>query len=370
MTVTITADCESVRENAAAVVTMCASRGVTVLGVTKCCCGEPALARAMLAGGVTMLGDSRLENVRRLREAGIECEFWLLRIPAMSEVDDVVGQTEVSLNSEMAVVEGLSAVAQRQGRRHGVVLMVDTGDRREGVSPGAAVRVATAMDSLPGIDLVGIGTIVGEISAVLPTLENHRLVVDVAEEVERALGRRLRWISGGHSSSLPFVAEGTLPGRINQLRVGEAIFFGTEETTGCALLVPHREVFVVRAEVIELMSKPSLPDGPIGPDAFWRIRQWEDKGIRRRAIVALGEQDMRTEQLISRRHGVHVIGASSDHLVLDVEEARPGVRLGESLDFVATYTSVVTAWPNRLVERVLAGVEQRPATCRGGGMSS
>jgi ornithine racemase len=353
MTVTIRADCERVRANAAAVVAMCAARKIEVLGVTKCCCGEPALARAMLSGGITMLGDSRLDNVRRLREAGVDCEVWLLRAPALSEIDDVVGSTQVSLNSEVTVVRALSAAAQRQATRHGVLLMIDTGDRREGVLPEVAVPVAEAIEALPGIDLVGVGTIVAEICGALPTRDNHQLIVDVAEEIEEALGRRLRWISGGISSSLPFVDDGTMPGRINHLRVGESILIGTEETTGYSLPIPHREVFFVTAEVIEVIRKPWMPVGPLGPDGNMCVRQWEDRGSRRRAIVALGEQDMRTQHLAPRRPGVEIIGATSDHLVLDVEDAQPSVHVGESLDFVARYCAVAAAWPNRLVKRIL-----------------
>ena len=166
MTVTISVDCRMVRANAAAVAAMCAARGVEVTGVTKCCCGEPALARAMLSGGITMLGDSRVDSVRRLREAGVDCEVWLLRSPTLSEVDDVVRLTQVSLNSEVAIVEALSAAAQQQGTPHGVLLMVDTGDHREGVLPEEAVHVAEAIEALPDIDLVGVGTIVGEICGV------------------------------------------------------------------------------------------------------------------------------------------------------------------------------------------------------------
>ena len=203
MPVTISVDCTMVRANAAAVVAMCAARGVKVTGSIKCCCGEPALARAMLSGGITMLGDSRVDSVRRLREAGVDCEVWLLRSPAFSEVDDVVRLTQVSLNSEVAVVEALSAAAEQHGTRHGALLMVDTGDHREGVLPEEAVPVAEAIEALPGIDLVGVGTIVGEICGVLPTHENHELIVDVAEEVEKALGRRLRWISAGSPPASP-----------------------------------------------------------------------------------------------------------------------------------------------------------------------
>jgi ornithine racemase len=298
----------------------------------------------MLAGGVAQLADSRLSNVQRMRDAGIDADVLLLRLPLLSEAEDVVTLTQYSLNSEIDAVRALSRAAKSLGRRHGVVLMVETGDRREGVMPEDAVATATDMASLPCIDLVGVGTNLSCIGGVLCTRENQQLVVDVAEQVEQALGGTLHWVSGGHTGSLPWVMRGALPPRINHLRIGEAILIGTEQSTSCELPIPHRDAFTVFAEVIELKTKPSLPEGPIGPDAFMNIPHWEDLGPRRRAILAIGEHDLRTNCLLPVRTGVSIVGASSDHLVVDVSEADPPVQLGEELEFNVLYAAMATAW--------------------------
>jgi predicted amino acid racemase len=39
------------------------------------CCGHPEVAQAFLAGGVSMLAESRLKNELRLREAGIGADI-------------------------------------------------------------------------------------------------------------------------------------------------------------------------------------------------------------------------------------------------------------------------------------------------------
>src|SRR5512139_94121 len=100
----IEVDCERIRRNAQVIVRLCAARGIDVVGVTKACCGHPQVARAMLAGGVTMLADSRLTNVRRMREGGIDSDVMLLRLPRLSEADEVVTLTQISLNSEVETV--------------------------------------------------------------------------------------------------------------------------------------------------------------------------------------------------------------------------------------------------------------------------
>jgi predicted amino acid racemase len=349
-------DCDRIQRNAATIVDQCASRGIDVLGVTKACCGHPEVARAMLAGGVNTLADSRLNNVRRLRAAGIQADVMLLRLPALSEAHEVVGLTQISLNSELETVQALSRAALEKGLTHRVILMVEMGDRREGVMPEDALEVARAMRALPGIDLLGIGTNLVCIGGVLPTVESTQALVDLARSIEGALGMRFRVISGGNTYSLDFVLRDEMPKGINQLRVGEGILLGVNSVTKNPLPCPHQDAFNVVAEVIEVKTKPSLPEGPIATDAFGRVPQWEDLGLRRRAILAMGEQDMRISGLRPKRPGVTIIGASSDHLVVDVTDAQPSVQLGDELAFDPQYTAVATAMASAGVPKIVIPV--------------
>jgi predicted amino acid racemase len=307
----------------------------------------------MLAGGVTRLGESRLDNVERLRRAGIDEDIMLLRLPRPSEVDAVVRLTQVSLNSEVETVRALSRAAQARGVTHQVILMVETGDRREGVMPDQALSAARVMLDLPGIDLVGVGTNLACIGGIVPTRENVQLLVDIAESIEHTLGIQFEVISGGHTSNLDLLMRDEMPPRVNQLRVGEALLLGVNSTTRSPLPFLHQDAFTVVAEVIEVKTKPSLPDGQIAVDAFGRTPHWEDLGPRQRAILALGEQDMRIEGLHPRRPDVSIVGASSDHLVVDVTDADPPVRLGDELAFDPQYPAAATAMFGVGVEKVI-----------------
>ena len=354
----IEVDCERIRRNAEVVVDMCASHGVQIAGVTKCCCGEPEVARAMLAGGVRTLGESRLDNVRRLRKAGVDCDVLMVRLPPLSQADEVVALTQISLNSEMETVRALGRAARAQGLTHRVWMMVEMGDLREGVMPEDAAATARAMESVDGIELEGIGASLSCIGGIMPTRENMQELAALVEQVEAALGRRFRVVSGGHTGSLGFVYRGELPSRINQLRVGEGILFGVDSISWCELPMPHRDTFKVYAEVIELKDKPSLPyGGPIGIDAFNRVPTWEDHGIRRRAVLAVGEIDLQTDCLVPTRPGISYVGASSDHLVLDVTEADPPVELGDELEFDVVYPAIATGWSSVNTTKVIKPIK-------------
>lgn len=354
----IEVDCERIRRNTVTVVQLCAPHGIEVVGVTKACCGHPEVARAMLAGGVRLLAESRLPNVRRLREAGLNGEIMFLRLPALSEVEEVVRLTQISLNSQVETVRALSQAARAQGRVHQVVLMIETGDRREGVMPERALDVAREIVRLPYIELAGVGANMGCIAGVLPTRESTQRLIEVAEAIEAALGLRLRLISAGNSASLALLLRGEMPARANQLRIGGAILNGEVDSTGdWPSVLPHQDAFTVVAEVIEVETKPSAPEGPRALDAFGDTPRVQDLGPRRRAILALGRQDVQIEGLRPYRPGVSIVGASSDHLILDVTEADPPVRLGEELTFRPLYGAVATAMASSCIPQIVKPIE-------------
>ena len=220
--------------------------------------------------------------------------------------------------------------------------------------PEQALEVAEAMVNLPNIELVGMGANTTCIGGVLPTRENTQLLVDVAETVENKLGIQFQTISAGNSASLALLLRDEMPARANQLRVGGAIIIGEVDSTGdWPDALPHQDAFTVSAEVIEVETKPSTPKGQLAPNAFGDIPQWPDLGLRRRAILALGRQDLQIQNMIPKRPGIAILGASSDHLVLDVTEANPPIRLGDELEFRPLYGAVATGMSSAVAMQVI-----------------
>ena len=111
----LTIDLDRIEHNARTIVGLCEQHGIEVVGVTKATCGRPEVAGAMLRGGVAAIADSRMENLQRLRAAGVPGRLMLLRIPPLSGVDEVVEAVDLSLNSELSVIAALSDAAARRG---------------------------------------------------------------------------------------------------------------------------------------------------------------------------------------------------------------------------------------------------------------
>jgi len=261
----------------------------------------------------------------------------------LSELEDVVTIANASLQSDITVLRATNAEAAKQKKVHGVMLMVDLGDLREGFWESeelvkAAIEVET---SLKNLHLLGVGVNLSCYGSIRPDECNMEKLVKAATLVEDAIGRKLEFISGGASTSTYLVLDKKMPPRVNNLRLGEINIVG-RANYGCDPTFTHRDAFTLRAEVVECRKKPSFPIGQLTVDAFGHVGNYEDRGIRTRALLGIGRVDYGDcFDLFPRRKGVQVLGASSDHTILDVEEADPPIKVGDVLEFDVNYGSLV-----------------------------
>lgn len=342
---------ERLKANTAIVKAHCDKAGIGVFGVTKVFCAIPEVAAVFKEAGLDALADSRLVNLARLE--GLGMKRVLLRLPMLSQVGETVLHADISLNSELEVMEALSKAAIAADKIHGVILMVDLGDLREGIRPGEALAYARRIEALKGVFLAGIGTNLTCYGAVIPDERNLGILAGLAEEIERGLGRPIEIVSGGNSSSLHLMMEGRLPKGINNLRLGEALVLGRETAYGERIDGTFDDVFVLAAELVEIKEKPTVPTGKIGRDAFGNKPVFKDMGIRKRGILALGRQDVDIDGLIPCNEGVAVFGASSDHMIVDLTDMEDDCKVGDVIRFKVDYGALMKLSTSEYVKKVI-----------------
>ncbi len=325
--------------------------GVAIAAVTKVTCGSPEVGGAMLAGGAQALAESRLENIERLRAAGIDAPVWLLRSPTPGQAADTVRLADLSLNSELDTLTALDRAAGEAGKTHRVVVMVDLGDLREGVWPSDLPGFLERAAALEHLEIAGLGVNLTCYGAIMPSQENLGRLVELAGAAERQLGRPLL-VSGGNSSSLWLALHEGIPARIDNLRIGESIVLGVDTIDRAPIEGLHLDAFVVDAPVIECRVKPSFPIGVSAQDAYGNRPTFTDRGERRRAILALGRQDVVPEGLSPLDPRVELLGASSDHMILDVHDVDPAPRVGDRMAFIPGYGCLLQACMSEYVEKV------------------
>ncbi|MFC7501220.1 alanine/ornithine racemase family PLP-dependent enzyme [Nocardioides sp. GCM10030258] len=341
-------DLDKLEANTRVLVDRLAPAGIRVTGVTKAVLGSPAVGAAMLRGGAEGLADSRVANLDRLAGLDGPTSRTLIRSPMLSQVDAVVRAATCSLNTEAAVLRALDGAAELAGLRHDVVLMVELGDLREGIpveDVAAAVRLVLAA---PSLRLAGLGANLACQNGVVPDDRNMGVLSDLVTTVETSYDVTLTTVSGGNSANLDWAVSSTNVGRINDLRLGEAILLGVEPLNRTPLEGLHRDAFALVGEVIERVDKPFQPWGDQAQSAFGVVPDRTGTGTVRQAIVALGRQDADPDGLVPP-DGITVLGMSSDHLVLDLGDHPAAV--GEEIRFGLGYGALVRAATSPFVSR-------------------
>ena len=308
-------DLSALRSNAQHIVRRCHDRHIRVCGVVKGADGLPEVARTLRQCGADELGTSRLEQVEKCRAAGIGGPWLLIRIPGLTELPDVVRLCETSLQSERVTLDALEEECVLQGKTHRVIVMADLGDLREGFwDKDEMVDVCVHVErELPHVVLAGIGVNLTCYGSTKPTPEKMQELLE----------------------------------RINHLRIGEAILLGKDLQVDWGIRdmdYLRMDTFTLRAEVVEVRDKPTYPIGEFAIDAFGHKPVYEDRGIRRRAILALGRADVgELESLLPREEGITVIGGSSDHCILDVEDCPRRLEVGDVVEFSLCYSHMLYA---------------------------
>lgn len=339
-------DLKKLRHNIDVVLNNCHQANIRVCGAIKGFNGLPEAVKVFAESGFSQLGTSRMRTIKELTMLGIHAEYLLLRVPMLSEAEDVVNYADVSLNSDLEVIRALNEAAAKAGKSHEIIIMADLGDLREGFWDKEALADCAEVveKELDHIVLKGVGTNLGCYGSIKPTVEKMNELIAVAELVENRIGRKLEIISGGATSSYTLVLDHSMPDRINHLRIGEGILnnYDLPEIWGLDIKDMYQDVFTFEAEVIEVKDKPTHPVGELCIDSFGRKPEYTDRGIRKRALLAAGKLDFAlNDKIFPHKEGTAVIGSSSDHMILDIEDCKEEIKVGDIVTFNVSYPSMM-----------------------------
>jgi len=345
---------ENIYQNAKTLLKLCKASGITPCAVVKGFCNCMPVTRQLVKAGFSELASSRVQHLAELKRTMPDISTLLLRIPMECEVPDVVDICDAALVSEWPLIRLLNEEALKQEKRFKVILMRDVGDLREGIfDPEEFVHTAVRIErEMPGLYLYGVGCNLTCYGSVMPTEENLGELCQNAEEIELQIGRKLDIISGGSTSSIPLLFQNKMPERVNHLRIGEALVvpYDLFYTWNCPQEGMTNHTLILRAQIIECGEKPTKPIGQQGINCFGSYREYEDRGVRQRAILAMGEYDYGNyEKLVPVDPGVQVLGASSDHTIVDIQDSEHAYQWGDIMEFELRYQSMLFTTANPFV---------------------
>ncbi|HLA80155.1 MAG TPA: alanine racemase, partial [Thermoleophilia bacterium] len=263
-------DIEAIGRNTEAVAALLRQHGLDLVGVTKGCLGEPRVGAAMLAGGAVALADTRDHNLRALRTALPDVELHRIHLPSCAEPFE---PGDITYVSSWVGAEAVAALSPRIPRR--VMVLVETGDEREGVPVEDLPELVTAIAADPVLEFVGLSTnfacFRGAPDGLMESVE--RLAAAAVQL--RSAGTEVDRVSGGNSSLLRLLAQGgRIPPEVTEVRCGEALLLGVDALDHEVLPGCHPDACVLRVEVLEEYTKPA------------RV------GAARRLVLGMGWQDL------------------------------------------------------------------------------
>jgi predicted amino acid racemase len=332
------------------------NHGASWTVVTKVLCGHRETLKALQYMGVHSMGDSRLENLQTIERIHPEFESWYLRVPDLTSVSDVIRLADVSLNSEIDVIEALNEEARKQDRIHGVVIMIELGDLREGILPGSLTDFYKHVFHLSNIEVKGIGANLGCLAGAVPTVDQFMQLVLYRELLELKFEHSLRLISAGSSAVLPLILDKQLPRAINHFRIGEAIFLGTDLISGGILPGLRGDAIVLEAEIAEIKKKGLVPlaETTSMTPFISEVNEELTPGQRGyRALISIGNLDTEISGLTPVHSQYSIAGSSSDITVVNIGEDQDGLKVGDTIQFRPNYAAFVRLMNGKYIEKVV-----------------
>lgn len=343
---------DKLRYNLTFIREICRKADLQPVWITKGCQAYADILELLVETPGEMLGDVSPANLKRARKRS-SGKLMMVQLPDPGRVAAIGACVDVWLVSDPAHARMIAGTAKQVGKHPELVLMVDVGNRREGVLPERTADTAAAILAIEGVALVGLGTAVGCYGGYRAGLADMERLVGIARKTETRLQCRFDILSAGSGTMLlELAAQGRLPERINQLRIGAALFVGEMPPTKTALPGLFHDAFILQGEVLETSLKPSIPAGNTGFDAFGKQVVFEDRGSRQLCILNFGLLEVDSYDLTPLTEGLRIIGATSNYTICDTTRCDPQPAMGDLLEFRMAYSSMARAMASDDVTKI------------------
>jgi len=322
--------------------------------VSKLLCGNEVFIKELIDLGVKEIHDSRISNLQKVKEINADVQTVYIKPPAKENVENVISYADVSMNTEYYTLKLLSDEAHKQNRVHKVIIMIETGDLREGVMGEHLVDFYSSCFELPNIEIVGIGTNLNCLHGVMPSQDKLIQLSLYKQIIELKFNRTIPWISGGTSVTIPLIMNRQIPQGVNHFRVGETLYFGVNLFEDKVIPGMREDVFEFAAQIIEITKKPMIPIGELGANPQGDVMEVDTAlygQTHYRAILDVGLLDLDPKYIVPIKDNFEVVGASSDMLVLDLGKNEADHKVGDMLRFRLKYMGALQLLNSDYIEK-------------------
>lgn len=356
----VTFDIEKLKLNFDYLNNLFAQHGIKWSVVTKVLSGNKMLLTELLKLDINQVCDSRVTNLRIIKGIKPEVETIYIKPPAKRAIPGVIKYADISLNTELATIKMLSAEAQKQNKKHKIIIMLELGELREGVKSEDFVDFYASVFNQKNIEVIGLGANLNCLYGVLPNRDKLLQLSLYQQIIEAKFDKKLPYVSGGSSVTIPLIFQKLLPHGINHFRVGETLFLGTDVYNDIPLEQMSNNIFMLYSEIIELIEKPIVPEGEMGTNLEGNTFTFEAKDIGQttvRAIIDIGLLDVEIKHLEFVDKDITIAGASSDVIVINLGDNKKQYKVGDVIEFKLDYMGTLRIINSRYIDKRIRGAE-------------
>ncbi len=328
--------------------------GVSWGVVSKLLCGNRLFLQELINLGVTEIHDSRISNLAMVKKLNPDVQTVYIKPVSKRNVGNMVQHADVSLNSELETIRWISKEAVLQGKKHKIIIMVETGDLREGVMGEQLVEFYSQIFQLPNVEIIGLGTNLNCLNGVMPSTDKLIQLSLYKQIIELKFDIKIPWVSAGTSVTIPLMLTHQLPKGINHFRIGETLYFGVDLFEEKVIEGMHGDVFELHSEIIEMQEKPLLPVGNLAANPQGEVMEIDQTLYGQtsyRAILDIGLLDVDPKYLIPSDGEIEILGASSDMLILNLGQNPNKYQVGDTLSFGLKYMGALGILNSNYVDK-------------------
>jgi predicted amino acid racemase len=322
--------------------------------VSKLLCGNRRYIKELINMGVDEIHDSRISNLAKVKDINPDVQTVYIKPPSKRNLGDVVRYADVSLNSELNTIRWISEEALRQKRKHKIIIMVETGDLREGVMGDHLLEFYAKVFELPNLEIIGLGTNLNCLNGVLPSADKLIQLSLYKQIIELKFNKKIPWVSAGTSVTIPLMLRKQLPKGVNHFRIGETLYFGVDLVEEKTIDGMHDDVFELFAEIIEMQEKPLLPTGTLASNPQGEVAVIDESLYGKssfRAILDLGLLDVDPKYLLPDDGEFEILGASSDMIIINLGENPKKYKVGDLIKFQLKYMGALAILNSSYIEK-------------------
>ena len=351
--------------NAISLQKILARKNISLMAVTKVVAGDLDVIETLVNAGIEYIGDSRLKNLILMRNQNINAKLVLIRVPSFQEITDVVAFTDYSVQSELQTIKLINKKAHARRKIHKIILMVDMGDLREGINPSQIDFYVEEILRLQNVEIRGIATNLKCFGGIIPDSINMKEFSDLAERIQHEYGIKLDFVSAGNSANLQWLENTDDVGLINNLRIGEAIFFAWETIDFKRIKSLHSNVITLKTQIVEIKNRNLKPRGRIHSNAFGEqisaeteifIQKSDSRSKnRKQMLLNVGRQDLDVNG-IKPVDTIKILGASSDYLIITPKNSQR-FHIGQDILFKLNYSALMRLMISPYLDKIYVNTE-------------